>query len=37
MWLSYIMIGFLSLTAIQMFAFQAFHIFQAFAESFNIK
>jgi hypothetical protein len=37
MWFRYIMIGFLSLTAIQMFAFQAVYIFQAFAEYFNNK
>lgn len=33
----YIMIGFLSVTAIQMFVFQAVYIFQAFADYFNSK
>ena len=37
MWFRYIMIGLMSLAAIQMFAFQAVYIFQAFFEYFNNK
>jgi hypothetical protein len=35
MWFRYLMIGFWSFAAIQIFAFQAFHIFKAFSDYFN--